>query len=526
MTVDVPPGDARTGTARFKAAARKEALGLRDRGAFRNVKRRHLPVRANVIKGRFVYTINEVNTPEETPKARYVAQGQLDKAKPYVVHNLATLRQRSTRVILSTSANFGFRIYLNDTTQAYLQSRDKFTREIYLDPRPAERELFDLADDEVLLLNLPLYGVCDAGDYWHDTITAHIRDDLGMVPLVSDPALFIKQNAQSRLLGMTGAYVDDLLNGGGGDFQRVTEQTLKRFQAKQRKWDNAGFVGVRVSTVSQPTWHLAAGEQEYVDNLARLATDAPFMSSVSIRASLVWLAHTRPDIACGINQLAQVSEAAYGRIAIKAYNNLVERAKANPDRILQYKPLTIRSLRLHAYADASFAKNADHSSQVGYIILLCDTTGTSHVLSYSIRKTRRVVRSAMAGEVFAFTAALDEAFTLRFGLEQLYGCHIPLTLFTDSKQLFDVVTRASHPTEKRLLIDVAAVREAYNRQDLSNVALVASKHNMADGLTKPKPCDALERFLTTGIGTTPVEQWIIRAPADSLPRPTTGPGGV
>eukprot|EP00170_Pyropia_yezoensis_P004074 contig_16768_g4085 len=34
-------------------------------------------------------------------------------------------------------------------------------------------------------------------------------------------------------------------------------------------------------------------------------------------------------------------------------------------------------------------------------------------------------------------------------------------MLTDWKQMFDVVIRASHITEKRLMIDVAAAREAY-----------------------------------------------------------------
>lgn len=318
ITVDVPTGDARIKTARFRAAARKEAEGLQDRGAFRKIKRCDLPPRANVIKGRFVFTLKEFNTPEEQAKARYVAQGQLDKAKAFVVHNSSTLRQRSTRIILSTSVNHGFRIFFHDITQAYLQSQEGFTREIYLDPRPADRELFDLADDEVLLLLLPLYGVCDAGDYWIDTMSTHLRGDLAMVPLVADPSMFAERAADAKLLGMTGTYVDDLINGGGREFQILTEKTLARFQAKERKWDKGSFVGVRLATVDKPVRHFTAGQLEYVDNLAKLARTASFKDFASSRASLAWLVHTRPDLAFGINQLAQIGEASYGRAAIKS----------------------------------------------------------------------------------------------------------------------------------------------------------------------------------------------------------------
>lgn len=373
---------------------------------------------------------------------------------------------------------------------------------------------------------LPLYGVCDAGDYWGDTMSSHLRVDLSMVPLVSDPSVFVKRASDAELQGITGTYVDDLANGGNKSFQELTEKTLERFQAKKRKWDGGAFVGVQVATVDKPLRHFTAGQLEYVDNLAKLTASASDKDFASSRASLAWLARTRPDLACGINQLAQVGEGSYGRVTVKSYNNLVDRAKTNRDRVLMYKPLDISTLRVRAYADASFATNTDHSSQIGYIILLCDASGNAHVLSFSSRKSRRVVRSAMAGEVFAFTACLDEAFVLRYDLEQLYNCRIPLNVFTDSRQLFDVITRASHPTEKRLMIDVAAAREAYNRGDLSNVGLVAGKCNMADGFTKLKPNDALERFLDTGTDNTPVDQWVIRAPVDSCPRPTTGPGGV
>ncbi len=38
--------------------------------------------------------------------------------------------------------------------------------------------------------------------------------------------------------------------------------------------------------------------------------------------------------------------------------------------------------------------------------------------------------------------------------------------------------------EKRLLTDITAIREAYTNGDLTNVALVASKFNLADAFTK------------------------------------------
>lgn len=525
ITKVIPAGDPRLKTARFQEAAIKEVGGLRDRGTFQVVKLVDLPKGANIISGRFVYTLKQVGTPDEFPKARFVAQGHRDKAKDFVVHNLAVLRQRSTRMLVSTSAILNFRLYLHDITQAYLQSQEGFTRDLYLRPRAEDRHLFDLAEDEVLLLVLPLYGICDAGDYWHVTLTSHIEEDLGMVPLVSEPALYAKRDTNGKLLGLLGAYVDDCLMGGNRQFQQITELTLRRFEGKPRKLDGADFVGVEFATHAEPTPHFSLGQVAYIDNLNVLPTTASFSEFASARASAAWLAHTRPDLCCGLNQAAQVSEANFLPTDVKALNAVVGKAKSRRDLVLTYPRLDLASLRLHVYADASFATNKDQSSQIGYIILLCDASGRIHVLAFTSRKSKRVVRSIMAGEVYAFSAALDEAYITRYDLESLYEQHIPITVHTDSKQLFDVVTRGSHPTEKRLMIDVAAARQAYKRHDLAKVALVTSEHNVADGLTKPRTCTALDYMLKAGVDSTPLEQWVTRTGL-CPPRPTTGPGAV
>lgn len=134
--------------------------------------------------------------------------------------------------------------------------------------------------------------------------------------------------------------------------------------------------------------------------------------------------------------------------------------KATDSWALHYRPLERSSLRLKVHADASLVSYDDDSSQLGYLILMSDGLGACHVLSYNSKKSRRVVRSITAGDVYAFANAFDEAFVLKYDLEKIYGQHIPLITLTDSKQLFDVISRASHPTEKRLMIYTAAAREA------------------------------------------------------------------
>lgn len=57
-------------------------------------------------------------------------------------------------------------------------------------------------------------------------------------------------------------------------------------------------------------------------------------------------------------------------------------------------------------------------------------------------------------------------------------------MFNVSKQLFDVITKASHTSEKRLMIDIAAVRQSYGREEIYHCGLVSSEDNLADSFTK------------------------------------------
>ena len=67
-------------------------------------------------------------------------------------------------------------------------------------------------------------------------------------------------------------------------------------------------------------------------------------------------------------------------------------------------------------------------------------------------------------------------------------------MFAESKQLFNFITRASHTTEKRVMVEIMAGREAYNSYEISNVGIVFRKSNPAVGLTKPGVCTQLNNI--------------------------------
>lgn len=64
-------------------------------------------------------------------------------------------------------------------------------------------------------------------------------------------------------------------------------------------------------------------------------------------------------------------------------------------------------------------------------------------------------------------------------------------------------------TEKRLMIEIAEARQAYNGKETDSIAILESKYNTSDAKTKIKPKDALNNLLTTYKLSHPIRKYII-----------------
>ncbi len=113
----------------------------------------------------------------------------------------------------------------------------------------------------------------------------------------------------------------------------------------------------------------------------------------------------------------------------------------------------------------------------------------------------------LGAEVHAFSHCLYSVLALSHDLSAILQRKAPTVIFTDSKCLFDTITKLSTVSEKRVLIDISAIREAYSNGDLTNVAHVASKYNLADTFTKSNAdTTMLRQLMQTGTLNHPVNQ--------------------
>jgi hypothetical protein len=267
---------------------------------------------------------------------------------------------------------------------------------------------------------------------------------------------------------------------------------------------------------------LEISQKEYIERLQTLDTSDPEMSALrSGRGKPAWVSTwTRPDVAYRVGRLSQITEDMLSEDSIKELNDLTSILLRTADITLRFPKLDVPSIFLAAYGDASLGGNDDMTSQMGGVVALRDGLGNCHLLHWFSKKCPRVTSSILAAEVIACVTVFDVAFSLREVLQQALKQRLPLYLFTDSYSLFSTVTKYQSVREKRLLIDLAVIRQSYRRFEVDNIGFIRSEHNIADALIKNTKDTNLEQLLRTGLLTHPVDEFIVRdyTPGSQVPR--------
>jgi hypothetical protein len=106
----------------------------------------------------------------------------------------------------------------------------------------------------------------------------------------------------------------------------------------------------------------------------------------------------------------------------------------------------------------------------------------------------------------------DIATALKGTIDQILQTQVPLILYTDSKSLYDCLVKLGTTTEKRLMIDVMCLRQAYERRQIMEVKWVDGNSNPADSMTKgTKNNQALARLVDSNKLELKQVQWVERA---------------
>ena len=187
--------------------------------------------------------------------------------------------------------------------------------------------------------------------------------------------------------------------------------------------------------------------------------------------------------------------------------------------------------KLYIFVDAAFANNQGLSSQLGCIFILAnevdsaidnptESTPTTfkirgNIIHWTSVKCQRVTRSILAAELYALVHGIDLSIALGTTLQkittQLSTPNIPIIACTDSYSLYECIVKLGTTKEKRLMIDIMATRESYERHEIEEVRWILGNDNPADALTKANGSKALEQLIATNELAIHKQGWVNRA---------------
>ena len=192
-------------------------------------------------------------------------------------------------------------------------------------------------------------------------------------------------------------------------------------------------------------------------------------------------------------------------------------------RGLKYIPLDLPTANLFVFVDGSFENLKDFSSQLGYeIILINEISGDKddefeikgNLVHWSSVKSKRVTRSVLASEIYGMVAEVDMSILISTNIkmitDQLSLPAIPIFVCIDSYSFYECLVKLGTTKEKRLMIDIMALRQSCERRKLQGIMWLNGQDNPADAMTKIDPNKTLETFIDNNHLRIHIEGWVKR----------------
>jgi hypothetical protein len=509
----------------FELSDKKEIDALISNGVFRFERydaTKHGDTR--IFKSRLVREVKGKATDTPYEKSRLVIQGYQDDGKAMILTQSPTIQRASQRLIVTLAPslmklpNREISLWLRDITQAYVQSQTKLNRIVLAHPPKEIAHVYP--EGTIMVVVKPLYGLAEAGTHWWATYNKHHREKLMMTTSTYDPCFLITTSKDK--FGVVGMQTDDTIILADKQFSTLEEKELVFLAKPKERLTPETALIFNGCILTKCGDELILRQKEQGKKVKLIDADTPDFKQgyVEQRARGAYIATTcQPEAAFDLSVAAQSKEPA--REDVTALNKRLQWQLDHLDRGLKYIPLDLSTAKLFVFVDGSFANNKDLSSQIGYIIAIAnETTGTEeftirgNVVHWSSTKSKRVTRSVLASEIYGMVGGVDMAFaitsTLNMIMDQLSLPVIPMIVCTDSYSLYECIVKLGSTKEKRLMIDIMALRQMYERREMFDIRWINGHDNPADAMTKSTPNKALETLLDTNTLQIHVEGWVKR----------------
>ena len=422
-------------------------------------------------------------------KARLVARG-FEEDKAQFRTDSPTCYKDSLRLLLTVLSSKNWQMKSMDVKRAYLQG-NKIQREIFLKP-PKEAK----TDKLWRLIQTP-DGIADAGRQWYIRIQKEFTS-LGAKKVGCDRAVFVWNNPDGvGTCGVILAHVDDFLYGGNEYFQTNIIPKIKEiFKISLEEENKFRYLGLYVE---QSSHGISISLENYIRGMdemdtsrlgkdkSRLLNNQEKTELKQVIGQINWAAtQSRPDVSfenCILGGLADKSTVA----EVYEANKIVRKLKGQTLNLFFSSMFDLKSVRIVAFGDSSFANLHDYGSQGGLLIFVVDKNGLYNLIAWQSKRIKRVVNASLSAECLEAVEAAETAILIRNKLEDMLSMEhdsIPISVLCDNKGLVDAVHKTTSIQNKALQIDINMLREMVERNVICEFRWIDAKHQLADTLTK------------------------------------------
>jgi hypothetical protein len=414
----------------------------------------NLPPGKEPVGCKWVYTVK--HNPDgkvERYKARLVAKGYTQTYGIDYEETFAPVAKMNTiQTLISCASNFDWDLHQLDVKNAFLHG--DLQEEIYMHIPPG----FSTAQTrgKVLRLHRSLYDLKQSPRAWFDRFRRSIIQ-MKYKQSNADHTLFYKCDGDK--LAVLIVYVDDIII--TGNYEEEIKK-LKKHLAQEFEVKDLGllhyFLGIEVS---QSTKGIHLSQRKYVlDLLSETGMSGCRPASTPIESNyhitkeggspidreqyqrlvgrLIYLSHTRPDIAFAISVVSQFMHEPRSH-HMDAVMRIIRYLKGCPGKGLLYTPHG--NLKVECYTDADWAGSVDdRRSTSGY----CTFVG-GNLVTWRSKKQNVVARSTAKAELRAMAHGVCEVLWLKILLSELGLFQSkPLMLYCDNKAALDIAHNPVH----------------------------------------------------------------------------------
>lgn len=193
---------------------------------------------------------------------------------------------------------------------------------------------------------------------------------------------------------------------------------------------------------------------------------------------------TRPDLLCCTDRFSQVTRENFSSSVVKRFNKFVQYCHDDDSVSLCFVKLDLETVHVTVFTDASFSTTGEITSELGVVVLLRDSKGRCNLIHASSLKEKRRAKSVLGAEMFALLDGSDSGYVIRASLFRWLGRKLDLHLLTYSRTACHIATTLIQTKQKRLMLDVHLLSEAYENREITKITWISGKSNIADCLTK------------------------------------------